>query len=386
MALDLTDQLRIAAETPDTIRARLIADTNATGDPTDTTIGSIWDDLNGAAALELDRVYDRFNEVAAAAIPALTFGAFLDAWAASVGLERLDATAAAGAVTFTGTAGTVIPTGAQVSTPQTSPDTEPVTFQATSGATISGGSVDLTVVAVDVGAQGNVPAGTVTNLDTPISGVSVTNSSAITGGSDVETDEHLQARLLRKLGAPAGGGNAAYYLNLALNTPGVGFATVQPNTPSVGHVAVVITDVNNDPAPSTLVAALQAALDPSGSASQGAGQAAIGATVTVSTPTSLAITVAAKVILDAGFSLDGSTGTFAVGDAIEASVARYVNRLPVGGDVLRNKVIAAFVDVTGVQDVVTSGTGALTINGGSGDVAVSATQVASLVTPLTLTT
>lgn len=387
MALDLTDSLQIAAETPDTIRARLVADANATGDPTDTNVGSIFDDITGGAfTLELDRVYDRFNEVAAAAIPALTFGVFLDAWATSLGLLRKDATAAAGVVTFTGPNGTVIPVGAQVSTPQTSPDTEAPSFQVVTGGAISGGSVDLDVVAIDRGAQGNVPAGAVSLLDTPITGVTVTNAAAITGGSDVETDEALQTRLVRKLGSPAGGGNADYYLNIALNKPGVGFATVQPNTPSLGHVTVVITDVNNDPAPSTLVDALQADLDPSGSAAQGAGLGSIGATVVVSTPTTKDITVATKLVLDPGFSLDGSTGTFAVQDAVETSVARYINRLPVGGDVLRNKVIAAIVDVTGVTNVITSGAGALTINAGAGDVTVAATEVASLVTPITLTT
>jgi uncharacterized phage protein gp47/JayE len=189
-------------------------------------------------------------------------------------------------------------------------------------------------------------------------------------------------RIVRKLASPPGPGNADYYVNIGLNKPGVGFVTVQPNTPSLGHVAVVITDVNNDPAPSTLVDSLQADLDPSGSAAQGAGQATIGATVVVSTPSSHAVAVVATVTLAPGYTLDGAAGTHAVRGPVTDSIARYVNGLPVGGDVLHNLVIAAIVAVPGVGNVDET---TLTLNGVAADNAVSSTQVASLTTPITLT-
>lgn len=385
--MDLTDALQITSETPDTIKTRLLTDTNAGVDPSDpsyadTTVGGFWDDLNGAMSLELDRVYDRFNEVAAAAIPGLSFGAFLDAWATSLGIDRNDAAFAGGVVRFTGPDGTVIAAGTQVSTPQTSSDEDEVDYTVTTGGTVASGHVDLDVQAVDAGSQGNVPANSVTILDTEIDGVSVTNPAAMTGGADVETDEALQKRIVRKLTGAGGAGNADFYINAALDKPGVGFATVQPNTPSIGHATVVITDVNNDPAPGGLVDSLQADLDPSGSAAQGAGLAPIGATVIVSTPTGIAVAVAAALTLAAGYSLDGDPGTFAVRDAVTASVARYVNGLPPGGDVLKNRVIAAIVDTLGVVDVNAS---TLTINSVSADLAVGSTQVPSLTTPLTLT-
>jgi uncharacterized phage protein gp47/JayE len=384
--VDLTGELQIANETPDTIRARLIADTNAGIDPSDpayadTILGSLWDDLSGADALEFDRLYDRLNEVAAAAIPALSFGTFLDAWAESLGRTRNDAALAGGSLRFSGTNGTVIPAGTRASTPQTSADEDEVEFVTTEGGTIASGIVDLEAVAIVAGSAGNVPASTVTLLDTAIAGVSVTNPAAMTGGADVETDEALQKRLLRQLSNPSGPGNADYYVNLALDTPGVGFVTVQPNTPSVGFVKVVITDVNNDPAPTPLVDALQERLDPSSSAAQGAGQSTIGATVDVDTPTSLAVTVEADVTLATGYSLDGDAGTHAVRGPIEASLGRYVNGLPVSGDVLHNFVIAAIVAVPGVINVNRT---TLELNNVVGDVSVSSTQVASLST-VTLT-
>jgi uncharacterized phage protein gp47/JayE len=381
---DLTDQLHVTAETPESIKARLLADTNAGIDPNDpayadTVPGSIWDDFNGALTLEVDRVYDRFNEVVAAAIPASTSGIFADAWALSLGLERKAATPAAGVVTFTGPNGTAIAPGTQVATVTTALDTDPATYAVDVGGTISGTSIDLAVTAVDQGSPGNVPANTVTVLDTPITGVTVTNADAMTGGSDVETDEALVVRLVRKLSGAGGAGNLDDYINWGLNWPGVGFVTAQPNTPSLGHVTVVITDVNNDPAPTSMVNALQAFLDPSASPAQGEGEAPVGATVHVSTPTSFAVAVVSDVTLDPGYTFDGDSGSIAVRAAIEESVGRYINRLPAGGDVIHNKALAAIIDVVGVADVVT-----LTLNGSGTNVAVSGTQVAAMTTPITL--
>lgn len=375
---DLIDELMISRETPESIKARLLADTNAGVDPNDSSYadtipGSFWDDLNGSATLEYDRVYDRLNEVVAAAIPGLSFGAFLDAWAATLGMERKAAAPAGGVVVFTGTNGTVIPAGARVSTAQTDEGSEPVEFTTLAGGTIAGGTVQLDVVAVLAGSAGNVPAATVTILDTEIVGVTVSNPAAMTGGADVETDEALGKRVGRRLGGAANGGNADQYVDWALAYPGVGHATVQPNTPGLGQVLVMITDENNDPMPVAAINGLQAQLDPSATPTQGAGLAPIGATVDVDTPVTDPVIVVASIDLEPGYSLTGAAGTTNVRPAIEESLRRYINGLPVGGDVIRAKVIAAIVDVAGVIDVT-----ALTLDGGAGNVVIAANAVAEM--------
>jgi len=380
--MDLTDELRIADESPDAIMARLATDTNAGIDPTDPTFvdlveGGFWDDLNRAVALEIDRLYDRLNEVVAAAIPALSWGAFLDAWADSLGLSRNEATAAAGELTFSGSESTVIPPGTVVVTEQTSPDQDPPAFRTTQAGVIdSGGTVTVPAVAVTAGSEGNVPPHTVTIPETPIPGVSsVTNEAAMTGGSDVETDEQLSDRIKRKLANPSGPGNAAFYEHIALDEPGVGFVDVQPNTPAAGNVTVLIRDVNGDPAPQALVDRLQEKLDPSGSSSQGAGMAPIGATVIVDTPSTVTVDISAELVLEPGYSLDGSGGTVNVTSAVEESLARYVNGLPAGADVIHNKVIAAIVSVPGVADVDEE---TLEIEGSAADYSVNDDEVAAL--------
>lgn len=392
---DLTDFLPLARESPATILARLLADVNAGIAPTDaayldTVPISIWRDLNNAMGLELDRLYDRAcSEVPAAALPTTATGQWLDAWAATVGLERLDATAAFGIVEFTAPDGTVIAEGTQVSTEQTSADADPVTFATTEGGIVDvSGVLALPVAAIVQGAAGNVAANTVTVLGSSLDeAASLTNPAAITGGSDIETDESLAAGVARRLSGAENGFNAAWYEGQGLRWPGVGFCTVFANTPSPGHVTMVITDVANDPfaGGSPVVSGLQAFMDPSGSAGQGAGAATPGATVHVSTPAATSITVVAAITPAAGYTIDGAGGTRALRAAITDAVSRYVDQLPVGGDVVYNSVVEAIMGVDGVVDVDTIAPGAMTVNAGAVNVAIDTSHVASLVKPLTLT-
>jgi uncharacterized phage protein gp47/JayE len=379
---DITDILPLAVETPESILARFQADVNAGIDPADPLYadilpGSVWDDVARAEALELDRVYDRMlTEVPAAALPALATGLWIDAWADTVGLERTGAVPAGGTVRFTGPDTTPIPAGTQVSTEAPTATADPVTFQTTESAVIAGTFVDVPMQAVDEGSAGNVAANSITLLDSSIDGVTVSNTTPMTGGADVEADEHLQGRVLKKLRGTNGAGNVDYYENLALNYPGVGFVTVQPNTPALGDVRIVIRDVNGDPEPSFVIEGLQELLDPSGSSAQGAGEATIGAAVTVTTPTAHIIAVTAAITPETGYSVTGTGGTKALHDSIVTALGRYIEGLDVGADVVRNKVLAAIVDVEGVADA------NLTVP--ATDVVVSSTEVAVLGT-VTLT-
>lgn len=385
---DITDQFPLATETTESVLARLQADENAGIDPSDPLYadalpGSVWDDLARADALEFDRLYDRlFNEIPAAAIPSGATSTWLDQWAAVVlppDQQRKPATYAAGVVTFTGADGTDVTEGAQLSTEAPAAGVDPITFQVAESGTIDGGSIDLPIQAIDEGSAGNVAANAVTVLETPIDGVTISNAAAITGGSDVETDEALSGRIVKKLQGVNGAGNVDYYENLTLAQPGIYFVTVQPNTPTVGHVTIVCRDVNGDPLPDPIIDAYQAVVDPSADAGQGAGLAAPGATVIVTTPSTMAVAVDATLVLDDGYSLDGSDGTQDLTADITAAVLKYGGTLGVGDDPLHNKVLAAIIDVLGVTNV-----SALTLNGAGGDVAIDDTHVAEFTIPLTL--
>jgi uncharacterized phage protein gp47/JayE len=104
---------------------------------------------------------------------------------------------------------------------------------------------------------------------------------------------------------------------------------------------------------------------------KGAGLAPIGAIVAVSTPTLKAVVVAATVVPDTGYSLDGAGGTIPIRSDVNAAIKDYIDRLPPGGDVVFNHVQSRFFAVTGVTDV----TG-LTLNGAATSVVVAGGEVA----------
>jgi hypothetical protein len=69
-------------------------------------------------------------------------------------------------------------------------------------------------ISIDTGSASKVQAGEITELVTPISGVSVINLVPSTGGADTETDEELRARSTAKNELPSQG-VTGYYLGIA---------------------------------------------------------------------------------------------------------------------------------------------------------------------------
>lgn len=99
-------------------------------------------------------------------------------------------------LTFTGTAGTVIPAGTIVQT-VAGIYTPPIQFTTDTDAQIPTGSttVNVSATAVIPQAAGNVAANTLTVLVTPIQGIqSVTNPNAASGGMDAETEQERALR------------------------------------------------------------------------------------------------------------------------------------------------------------------------------------------------
>lgn len=266
---DILDFIPVVQETSATIRARLDADLNAGLDPADpafqdTTPGGWWYDWSQPVVLEIERAYDTMGtDVVAASLPAFAWGDNLDEQGLTVGVERNDASASQGEVTFTGSDGTLVAVGAQVATTQTDPDADPIVYATTESGTIAGGTLTLAVAAVTPGVAGNVAAGSVNVLLSAILGVSaVTNALSMTGGADVETDDKFRERVLLEWQAAHGGGTIADYEKFALDYPGVGFVKVVPLAQGPGTVGVIITDVENKPLADAVVEGLQDELDP----------------------------------------------------------------------------------------------------------------------------
>lgn len=232
------------------------------------------------------------------------------------------------------------------------------TYTDTGSGTPSGGlaptvnttaGVTLPVEAVDAGAGGNVATGAITELITAIAGIeTVYNPAPTTGGVEPEDDEGLRARVLISYEG-SGAGTVGDYRRWALDYPGVGRAFVEPLWNGAGTVKVVVLTADGQAVPAAVVSGLQADLDPV--PGLGEGRAPIGAVVTVTTPTRVAVPVNATVTFEAGFSLDGTGGTIATRPAIVAALSDYIDHLEVGEDVVRNHVEAQFFRVRGVRDV-----------------------------------
>ena len=140
---------------------------------------------------------------------ATSAGTDLDSWCADYGFLRLPAAPAAGQVTFsrfTPAQQAVVPVGTGV---QTADGTQAfaVTLDLTNAAynAALGGyvlpagtaSVNVPVQAATPGSGGNVRAGTVAAVTSPVAGVdTVTNAAAFTSGADAEPDGAFRARFV----------------------------------------------------------------------------------------------------------------------------------------------------------------------------------------------
>jgi uncharacterized phage protein gp47/JayE len=188
---------------------------------------------------------------------------FLERWASIWGLTRREATAAAGAIAVTGTAGAVVPPGAEFQR------LDRVRYQAPDGATLAAdGTATVAVVAEVAGSSGEALAGTGVTTVGALAGVVAQATVAdpgMAGGADAETDAQLRTRLLARIQTPPMGGAASDYVDWALEVPGVTRVWVAPQEQGPGTVVVRFAmddaaHLNGIPTPAD-VALVQAHLD-----------------------------------------------------------------------------------------------------------------------------
>jgi len=133
---------------------------------------------------------------------------YLERHANNGGISRLQAVAASGDVTFTGTPGSSVPTGAEL----VAPSGQKYTLD--TGFTLAAGSEDHAVTGSDAGADSNQIATAELTLAQSHAGIDPTVTVAaggLTGARDRETDDELRERLGLRVAAPAKGGSAADY-------------------------------------------------------------------------------------------------------------------------------------------------------------------------------
>lgn len=110
------------------------------------------------------------------------------------------------------------------------------------------------LVAEEPGQQGNLKAGTKLLPVSTINGLqSVELLADLEGGTDKETDDELRNRYWQKVRRRATSGNAAHYIEWALEVPGITAARVFENLDGPNTVRVVLLGQNGLPPDSTIV-------------------------------------------------------------------------------------------------------------------------------------
>lgn len=186
-------------------------------------------------------MYGYLDYIAQQAVPFTATDEYLEGWAALKNVYRITATASVGTARYPGTNGTTIPSG----TPLVRPDGQQ--YITTASGTIASGTVTVPAIAIAdpaglVGAIGNCDAGTPLTLGTAIAGVTSTGVAAtdFIGGTDLEKDDALRARMLLTYQNPPHGGDQEDYVEWALAIPGVTRAWCVPNAFGSGTVAVYV--------------------------------------------------------------------------------------------------------------------------------------------------
>lgn len=171
-------------------------------------------------------------------------GVSLDYAARLGGVTRRGAEKATVLQRFTGDNGTVIPLGFLVGT-----ETE-ILFETIESGTITGGTVNLLVRALEGGTQSNIPANNINQIINPLGGLSSTvNPLDAEGGRNVETDAEFRARYFLSF-ASAGASTIDSIIAALLRTTGVRAANVEEvkniDDDVIGFRAIALGGLAND--------------------------------------------------------------------------------------------------------------------------------------------
>lgn len=316
-------------------------------DDIDSSEGShTWNFLR-PTALVTSEIYEYIlPQVIQLIFPEWSYGEFLDNHAAIRGMTRKAATAATGDVTVTGTAGTVIPAGTTFSTVSLNEDDPAISYSASEEATIpTSGSVTVDVVCTETGTEGNTMANTVIMLASSITGITgVTNPTAMTGGTDEETDEALIARIEEydKNQGDSYIGNVSDYYRWATSVNGVGNATIIPANNATGLVTIVITDANGDPASEDLCTSVyDYIMSPDDPMSR---IAPINANLSVIAPSLFTVNVSATIELTDEGTMEDVLAAFVT------NMQQYLNEAPTDLEIKLTRVASILSNTEGVND------------------------------------
>lgn len=326
-------------------------------------VGSILRALAQAVAGQLLWLQAIVLQVLTLTRAATSVGADLDSWCADFGFYRLPAKAATGQVTFsrfTATQQALVPVGATVQTADGSQsfsvtvDTSNSAYDAGLGGYVilaNTSSVNVPVQAVAGGSGGNVQAGAISVITSPIAGVdTVTNSAGFLNGADAEPDADFRARFVLFLASLSRATKAAIGSAVRGVQQGLNYTITEnenyDGSDNQGYFYVVVDDGTGQ-ASADLLSKVNAAIDVVRPFTSNFG---------VFAPAIVTADVEMTVISAPGYNHPTVVGNVGV------ALTNFLNRLKLDVSMPYTQIASVAYGVPGVQNV----TG-VTLNGGTAD-------------------
>lgn len=352
----------------ETIHARMMQ--NLPDDIDDTEGGFPWDFTKPTALEKAELLEFHMMETTKIMHYMFSYGIYLDYHARAVGITRKEASRASGTLQITGSPGTIIPNGFLFAVPA-SGDTAAITFYTTEEATISlDGVADVPILASETGTIGNVAADTIIIMVSPsISGIEkITNTESTSGGAAEEDDESLRSRI----GEICEASDASFvgcdndYIRWAKEINGVGDVIVIPEWNGPGTVKVVVMDANGTPANPKIITDVENHIV--APQNRRARLAPIGATVTITAPTTVDVNVACDLTIAPGESYTAIVAN------IGESLKDYFETAQKEGVIKRNRIGSIIIGTDGVADYAN-----LTLNGGTDNISLALDEYPKLI-------
>lgn len=339
--------------TPERIKAEMLTGLSVRGAELDIREGSYTNTLVSVAAYQLFQLYQEFPGLLAMVFPDETSGEYLDRHAWQIGMVRQSGARAVAAVVFTGTDGVTVPQGTVLQVPESG-----LRFATRETVVLADGTATAEAEAEDVGADYNVPPGSITSMAVNLTGVTtVTNPAAAAGGAYVESDADFFARYHLRRTLPVTSGNANHYIQWAREVAGVSYASCIPLWNGNGTVKVILAGADKSAVDEAIRAACAAHIE---------AQRPIGATVTVVSVTPRLLPLTAQVTLAEGATVE------AVTQQLTASVSAMLAAQPFGTalTIPFSRFLACLLQCPGVADYA-----AMTVDGAARAVTLAAETV-----------
>lgn len=319
---------------------------------TDFNVGSVNRAMLEAPAVEIDEMYQQMFHGLNEAIPTAIYS--------SLGFDRLTATPATVDLTFSmavaPTSPVIIPIGTACRVPGSASK-----FLTNVQATIPVLGTAQTVRATSdtPGIVGNVLAASITEMVSAISGVTVNNPAASTGGKDLETDDARRLRfnefiltLSRGPAASIGYGaktavvkNAAGSVIESVLHASVYEPYLTDSAQPLGYVSCYIFN-GSGAASSTLINEAQRIVDGyyRDDGTPVMGWKASGIVCTVATVTLKVQVVTAVLTMEPGYTLAGVTA------AVQLAINDYITSIPISKPLVRHELIARIMAIPGIYN------------------------------------